>query len=157
MIPRHPRPPVEEVYAPWEGEGKSGKRGVRSARPIRTASYLGLRRLPILLAIHPFAHQLERLERNLLAGLEPLLDLDVRVAGISEDDLAPFEPAVGLLHRDVVLAVGMKHGLDRHREGILVLGDQDLGPGGHPRAETPEALVELDPGRDRPSGCPVEG
>src|SRR5208283_1565754 len=25
MVPRHQRPPVEEVYAPWEGEGKSAR------------------------------------------------------------------------------------------------------------------------------------
>jgi hypothetical protein len=47
----------------------------------------GPRRLQSLIAIHPFANQLEGLECNLLEGLEALLDFDDRAASVFEDYL----------------------------------------------------------------------
>src|SRR5271157_5832702 len=164
MFPRHQRPPVEEVYAPWEGEGKSGKVG--SALETNSHGILpGPRRLQILIAIHPFANQIERLERNLLTGLEALLDFDDRAARVSEDYLAPFEPATRPLHSHAVLAAATEHGRDWHGQGIVAFDDLDHDLSSHPRARRccldpaaePRRLLfpcTLHPGTSRPGYWP---
>jgi hypothetical protein len=96
-----------------------------------------------------FAHQVRRLQRNLLAGLDSLLDLSQSAAGVGvpDDDLAPHEAAVWFPHRHVILVVEGENRIERKRESVVVLRNDDLDLGRHARAERLMVPVEHDPRR----------
>src|SRR5262249_27551197 len=90
------------------------------------------------------AQQRGRLERNGLAPLQSLFDLDQSTGGQADAHLAPVEPAVGLLYRQVVLAVVLDPGRDGHAEYVVERGGEDLDLGRHTGGEARGAILDAD-------------